>query len=124
VGGRSGATCLAELVSIYYGYDYYQKIIEVALGQKPEFPTDQHVPNASKLLMSDKDGEIIALANRNPKNDPNVYEVVFDYTVGDQVKKCHVGPNRIGHVITKGNTLTEATAALNRALEKIEIEVV
>ncbi|HCI74038.1 MAG TPA: carboxylate--amine ligase [Lachnospiraceae bacterium] len=124
VGGRSGATCLAELVSIYYGYDYYQKIIEVALGQKPEFPTDQHVPNASKLLMSDKDGEIIALANRNPKNDPNVYEVVFDYTVGDQVKKFHVGPNRIGHVITKGKTLTEATAALNRALEKIEIEVV
>jgi biotin carboxylase len=74
--------------------------------------------------MSDKDGEIIALANRNPKNDLNVYEVVFDYTVGDQVKKFHVGPNRIGHVITKGKTLTEATAALNRALEKIEIEVV
>ena len=26
IGGRSGATCLAELVSIYYGYDYYEKI--------------------------------------------------------------------------------------------------
>lgn len=124
IGGRSGATCLAELVSIYYGYDYYRKIIEVALGQKPDFPTDQNVPNASKLLMSDTDGEIIALANRNPKNDPNLYEVVFDYTVGDQVKKFHVGPNRIGHVVTKGATLAEATAALDRALSKIEIEVV
>ena len=124
IGGRSGATCLAELVSIYYGYDYYRKIIEVALGHKPDFPTDQNVPNASKLLMSDTDGEIIALANRNPKNDPNLYEVVFDYTVGDQVKKFHVGPNRIGHVVTKGATLAEATAALDRALSKIEIEVV
>ncbi|HCI73790.1 MAG TPA: carboxylate--amine ligase [Lachnospiraceae bacterium] len=124
IGGRSGATCLAELVSIYYGYDYYRKIIEVALGKKPDFPTDLHVPNASKLLMSDRDGEIIALANRNPRNDPNLYEVVFDYTVGDQVKKFHVGPNRIGHVITKGRTLQEATAALDRALGHIEIEVV
>ncbi len=124
IGGRSGATCLAELVSIYYGYDYYRKIIEVALGVKPDFPTNLHVPNASKLLMSSQDGEIIALANRNPKNDPNIYEVVFDYTVGDQVKKFHVGPNRIGHVVTQGKTLAEATNALDRALSNIEIEVV
>lgn len=124
IGGRSGATCLAELVSIYYGYDYYEKIIQVALGEKPDFPTDLHMPNASKLLMSDRDGEIIAMANRNPKSDPNIYEVVFDYTVGDQVKKFHVGPNRIGHVITKGSTLSEATDALHRALKNISIEVV
>ena len=124
IGGRSGATCLAELVSIYYGYDYYRKIIEVALGEKPAFPKDKAVPNASKLLMSDKDGEIVALANRNPKSDPGIYEVCFDYTVGDQVKKFHVGPHRIGHVVTKGRTLAEATAALDRALKNIEIEVV
>ncbi|MBP3872570.1 MAG: ATP-grasp domain-containing protein [Lachnospiraceae bacterium] len=124
IGGRSGATCLAELVSIYYGFDYYEKIIQVALGQKPEFPTALHVPNASKLLMSDRDGEIIAMANRNPKSDRNIYEVVFDYTVGDQVKKFHVGPNRIGHVITRGKTLAEATDALDRALKNISVEVV
>ena len=124
IGGRSGATCLAELVSIYYGYDYYKKIIEAALGMKPDSPKDKAVPNASKLLMSDKDGEIIALANRNPKSDKGIYEVCFDYTVGDQVKKFHVGPNRIGHVVTKGRTLAEATAALDRALKNIEIEVV
>ena len=123
IGGRSGATCLAELVSIYYGYDYYRKIIQVALGQKPDFPTDRAVPNASKLLMSDRDGTIFSLANRNPKNSENIVEVKFDYTVGDTVKKFHVGPNRIGHVITKGSTLAEATAALDRALEHIEIGV-
>ena len=33
LGGRSGATCLAELVSIYYGYDYYEKLIRAALGE-------------------------------------------------------------------------------------------
>lgn len=124
LGGRSGATCLAELVSIYYGYDYYKKIIQVAMGEKPDFPKSKAVPNASKLLMSDKDGEIVCLANRNPKSDTNVVEVQFDYTVGDTVKKFHVGPNRIGHVITKGRTLSEATAALDRAMKRIEIEVI
>lgn len=123
IGGRSGATCLAELVSIYYGYDYYRKIIQVALGEKPDFPTDKAVPNASKLLMSDRDGVICSLANRNPKDDPDIVEVKFDYTVGDYVKKFHVGPNRIGHVITKGATLGEATSALDRALGNIEIGV-
>ena len=75
-------------------------------------------------MVVNKDGEIIALANRNPRNDPNIYEVCFDYTVGDQVKKFHVGPNRIGHVITQGRTLSEATNALDRALGNIEIEVI
>ena len=122
IGGRSGATCLAELVSIYYGYDYYEKIIQAALGEAPEFPQDQAVPNASKLLMSDRDGVIRSIANHNPQND-NIYEIMFDYRVGEAVKKFKVGPHRIGHVVTKGNTLEEATAALGEALKNIEIRV-
>ena len=122
IGGRSGATCLAELVSIYYGYDYYKKIIEVALGMKPDFPKDKAVPNASKLLMSDRDGIIRSMSDNNEKND-NIYEVMFDYRVGEAVKKFHVGPNRIGHVITKGSTLKEATQTLEEALKNIEIRV-
>ena len=122
IGGRSGATCLAELVSIYYGYDYYEKIIQAALGEAPEFPQDRAVPNASKLLMSDRDGIIRSMADNNEKNE-NIYEVMFDYRVGEAVKKFHVGPNRIGHVITKGNTLKEATETLEMALKNIEIRV-
>ncbi|MDD3795682.1 MAG: ATP-grasp domain-containing protein [Lachnospiraceae bacterium] len=122
IGGRSGATCLAELVSIYYGYDYYEKIIEAALGEAPEFPQDQAVPNASKLLMSGKDGIIRSIANNNLPND-DIYEVMFDYRVGEPVKKFHVGPNRIGHVIAKGKTLKEATDTLEMALKNIEIQV-
>lgn len=122
IGGRSGATCLAELVSIYYGYDYYEKIIQAALGEAPEFPQDHAVPNASKLLMSDRDGVIRSIANHNPQND-DIYEIMFDYRVGEAVKKFKVGPHRIGHVVTKGNTLEEATATLEEALKNIEIRV-
>lgn len=122
IGGRSGATCLAELVSIYYGYDYYEKIIQAALGEAPEFPQEKAVPNASKLLMSDRDGVIRSIADHNPENE-NIYEVMFDYRVGEAVKKFKVGPHRIGHVVTKGETLEEATKTLEKALKNIEIRV-
>ncbi|MDO4321080.1 MAG: ATP-grasp domain-containing protein [Lachnospiraceae bacterium] len=122
LGGRSGATCLAELVSIYYGYDYYEKLILAALGEEVEFPQEKAVPNASMLLRSDKDGVIRSIENKN-EPDEDIYQIQFDYKVGDEVKKFHVGPNRIGHVVTKGETLDAAVEKLNGALEKIRITV-
>ena len=129
LGGRSGATCLAELVSIYYGFDYYEKIIRVAIGEKVDFSvcgkvdsTLSGTPNASHLLMSDKDGVIVSQTDENAP-DPDICEVQFDYKPGDSVHKFKVGPHRIGHVITKGKSLDDAVALLNKALENIHIEV-
>lgn len=122
LGGRSGATCLAELVSIYYGFDYYEKLIQAALGEEVEFPQRLAVPNASMLLRSEKDGVITSIENLN-EEDEDICEVQFDYKVGDAVRKFHVGPHRIGHVITKGRTLDEAVDKLNEALSKIRITV-
>ncbi len=122
LGGRSGATCLAELVSIYYGFDYYEKIVEGALGMNPQFPQDKAVPNASKLLMSDKTGTIRRVVDHNPRNE-DIYETMFDYRVGEKVRKFRVGPDRIGHVVTKGATLEEATRTLEEAIANIEIQV-
>lgn len=128
IGGRSGATCLAELVSIYYGFDYYEKIVRMAIGEKVEFDinvnsTDQDgVPNASMLLMSDKDGIIKSQTNNNAPN-PDIYEIEFDYKPGDEVHKFKVGPHRIGHVITKGKSLDDAVKLLHEALDNVHIIV-
>ena len=128
IGGRSGATCLAELVSIYYGFDYYEKIVRMAIGEKVSFDidvksTDQDgVPNASMLLMSDKDGVIKSQTNNNAPN-PDIYEIEFDYKPGDEVHKFKVGPHRIGHVITKGKSLDDAVSLLHEALDNISIVV-
>ena len=125
LGGRSGATCLAELVSIYYGFDYYKKIIGVAIGEKVNFgntETAAGVPNASSLLMSDKDGIIVSQRNDNDP-DPDIVEVQFDFKPGDQVHKFRVGPHRIGHVITKGKSLDEAVSLLHKALDNISIVI-
>lgn len=122
LGGRSGATCLAELVSIYYGYDYYEKLIRAALGEDVDFPAEHAVPNASMLLRSDRDGVITSITNEN-EPDEDIYEIQFDYHVGDRVHKFHVGPHRIGHVVTKGETLEAAVEKLHEALDRIKIEV-
>lgn len=122
LGGRSGATCLAELVSLYYGFDYYEKLIRVAMGEKVSFESDMAVPNVSKLLMSDKDGMILSQTNDNEPSE-NLVEVQFDHKPGDFVHAFHVGPHRIGHVITRGKTLDEAEKALEEAMGHIHIEV-
>ena len=123
LGGRCGATCLAELVSIYYGFDYYEKILKTALGEDPDFDFSKpYVPNASHLLMSDKDGIIESETDHNEPTE-NIYEVHFDYEPGEEVHKFHVGPHRIGHIITKGETLEKAQEELFKAMDNIEIVV-
>ena len=122
IGGRCGATCLAELTSIYYGFNYYEKVILAALGEKVSFESDKAEANASMLLMSDKDGKIVSQENTNLPEE-NLVEVQFDYQIGDEVSKFKVGPHRIGHVITKGKTLNDAVDLLNRAIDKIKIQV-
>lgn len=72
--------------------------------------------------MSDKDGIIKSQTDHNEPND-NIYEVQFDYQPGDEVHKFHVGPHRIGHIITTGETLEDAQKLLFEAMDKVEIVV-
>ncbi|MBQ3280824.1 MAG: ATP-grasp domain-containing protein [Eubacterium sp.] len=148
IGGRSGATCLAELTSIYYGFDYYEKILRVALGEhvdfscaKDESGNDLLTPNASMLLQADKTGTINKEWYASPDGsetafeaseapvhvpetgDPDIVDVQFDYRLGDAVRQFHVGPDRIGHVITKGRTLDAAVDKLHQALDCVHIEI-
>ncbi len=124
IGARGGATCLVELVSLYYGFDYYEKILRVALGEKVDFSpaNETRVPNASHLLTSDVTGVITSIEDNNEENE-NLVDVSFDYEVGDHVRKFKVGPDRIGQVIVTGKTLEEAEKNLKSAMAKIDIKV-
>lgn len=123
IGGRAGATCLAELVSLYYGYNYYEKIIQAALGLPVDFASQEANPNVGMLLRSEKTGSIRKIVNKNDREDKQIVEIQFDYQAGDQVQAFRVGPHRIGHVVVKADTLEEARAKMKEALGKIEIEV-
>lgn len=122
IGVRAGATCLVELVSLYYGFDYYQYILRASLGEAVAFDPTGFIPNASRLLYSEHAGTIRNFSNNNAEN-PNIVEVIFDYQAGDLVKKFKTGPDRLGHVITKGPTLEQALSLLEAAIGHIDLQV-
>lgn len=102
LGARCGATGLADLVSIYYGIDYYQMIINVALGQL-FVKENQFIPKKSacvKLITSTKNG---ILKDYNEKICHNQLEkYCMDYHKGDVVNKFKIGPDRVGEIIVSG----------------------
>ena len=139
-----------DLASIYFdfGYEdgvggYHEMIVRQAMGEHIDFfPEDNSivkngvpiysngrlvyikggVANASRMMRSDKDGVITAIRDEHEDN-PDIIGLQFDYKVGDQVRKFHVSPDRLGHVITRGKTLDDAVDLLNRTMDKIHIEV-
>lgn len=122
IGGRSGATCLSEMVSTYYQFDYYEKMLEAALGEKPDFSSDGAVPCAAMLLYSDTEGKIASQTDQNPKDD-DIIEIQFDHNIGDSVSRFQIGPHRIGHVIVKAASVDQAVKKLDQVINNIEINV-
>lgn len=111
IGGRTGATCIPELISMYCGYDWYEKIILAALGENPEFSYENPTPCMAKLLFSKEDGvlESIDWDKLSGMNNENV-KVQLDYREGDRIEAMKDGTDRIGHLIMK----TDKEEVLNR----------
>ena len=124
IGARAGATCLPEMISIYYGIDFYKMIIQTALGEKIETISSEavKVPNACRLVMAEKTGTITRIQMPDV-SDPHLKDISLDYKTGDQVRKFHIGPDRIGQVITSGDTLEHAVELLDNVCGKIEIDI-
>ena len=124
IGARSGATGLAEETSIYYGFDYYEKIIKVATGENVSFvpQNEKREANIVKLLYSDADGRITSILNDNDPDDHSI-DVQFDYSEGECVRKFKVGPDRIGQVIVRDDSITLAEQKMERVLSNIRITI-
>lgn len=75
-----GATCLPELVSLYYGINYYEMIVKNALGEDPRQVFDrraaQETPNASRFITADRTGVLRGITNNNaPASDIAMLEL-------------------------------------------------
>lgn len=127
ITARAGATCLPELVSIYYGIHYYEIIAMLAMGLDVRAlfiraSMIRPVPNLSKILISDKTGTVTRLVNENePSQD--IIDLSFNIREGDQVNKYNNGRDRIGQIIIKGDTLQACRERLEEVMSKIIIEV-
>ncbi len=120
VGGRTGATCIPELISIDTGYDWYEKIIRYALGEEAEFQSEEAHPCMGALLFSNQDGVIEKIeAEKIEELAQKGIEVQFDYQVGDKIEAMKNGTDRIGQVIMQTESETELEEALSHAREAV-----
>lgn len=122
--GRSGATGLSELVSTWYGIDYYETIVRLAMGceVKADFEKHSFTPNLSRTLFSMRSGRLVRLENRNLP-DEDILELSFNAVPGDEIAAYTNGRDRIGQVMLKGRDLGSIREKLGRVLENIYIEL-
>ena len=106
--GRSGATGLSELTGIYYGINYYEAIVKLALGEDVSgyFSNPPRTACLSRTLLSHREGVVRNIRNENPKSE-DIVDLSFNAAPGDPVRPYTNGRDRIGQVILKGNSLRQ-----------------
>ena len=124
ITGRAGATCLPETVGLYYGINYYEAIVRLAMDMEPEKLFAGHKPqqsSLSRILTSDRSGIVKEIHNTNsPAED--IIDLSFNIQPGDQVNRYENGRDRIGQVILTGENLDACEKRLEDILSKINIE--
>ena len=124
IGARAGATCLVEMTSLYYGYDYYEKIIRCNLGESPDFtPAAAPRPNAEMLFQAPETGVLTGVDLSAVPKDPRIVDLSMDYAVGERVRAFRKGPDRIGQIIVTGDSVPEAKALLDEAMAAVTITI-
>ena len=124
VGARIGATCLPELVNYHTGIEWTRAAVQAAVGMDPDLAIKRNQPCAAFILESPEDGIMnnFTLPELWAKN-PNVLEWEVTSRPGDIVSRFRKGTDRIGKVLTTGET-TKQALELGRAFrEAINFQV-
>lgn len=124
--GRAGATCITDTVSIYYGIDYFEAIVKVALGmdvtdmfQREDIP---RMPSVTRLLSAEEKGIVEAI--HVPETLPEgVVDLSFNIGKGSQVQPMENGRDRIGQLIIKDESLEQCYNKLENVLSQIHLEI-
>ena len=116
-GGRCGATCIPELITLHTGIDYYAQMIRCALGEPLDFAPKQDVPCIAKLLFSDRNGKVTAMDEKGLEAvRQQGFEISIDVKPGDRVRVPRNGTDRIGHVIGIRKSEKELDEAIGAVL--------
>ncbi len=124
MGGRCGATCIPELITFAYGFDYYEAMLKEAGSEKASFPVNQKiVPCMAKLMISPVGGQISAIDEEHLADmRRRSINVSIDYPVGGHVFAMTDGTDRIGHVLVGTGDRKVLDEAMKEARSCIEID--
>lgn len=119
IGGRCGATGIPELISTYCGYNYYEKIINEALGIDEDFSSSLSQACGSRLIFSDTSGYYESISYSNLNN----VRLFMDVKKGDRVFKTLSGADRIGCFFVKGKDHNDIKRKIDDILKKVKINI-
>ena len=106
--GRAGATNLPELVSIYFGIDYYKMIAMMAMGDDPRKEFNKRAStataNASHFLYVEQDGVLKSIDNANSSDDADIAMLRIYAKPDDKLNAFVDGKDRLGEVVVKGKS--------------------
>lgn len=123
---RAGATCLSELISLYFGVDYYEMILKASLGEdvRPLFDARPAEPRAAAAVMLTAEKTGVVRRIRMPEAlDPDVYQLLLIVEEGSAVRRFSDAGDRIGQLIVSGEDVPACRALIGRTLSELVIEV-
>lgn len=121
IGARAGATCLPELVSCYYGIDYYKYLVKMCVGERIQF-ADKPVACAwVETLTTQKNGIVAKI--QLPQLTKEVVDFQLYPKIGDKVSPFRTAYDRIGILVMKGDTMKSLIEKRNVIINDINIEL-
>ena len=123
MGGRTGATCIPELISQAYQFDFYQSILQNALGEPVGIPAKrQPVPCMAKLLMSPVSGMITRIDERGLAGlCREGVQFSLDFPEGHGVEAMKNGTTRIGQVLLQTGSEEELDERIRQVYRCIRV---
>ena len=124
-GVRAGATCIPEVIGGYYGFDYYDAMLDAALGIDPAFPERPAVgASEGRLLVTPRDAvatEADAMGILGPIEGRHGARLTasFDYAPGATLPRFQNGTSRIGQVFGTAGEPDALAAALDEAQARL-----
>lgn len=124
-GVRAGATCIPEVINAYYGFDYYQAMIDAALGNDPTFPT---VPTCGaaegRLFLSDRNAiaqeiNVASIENSLAEKYDVTAAISLDYAPGASLPAFQNGTSRIGQIVASGSNSSLVANAIEDSVRTI-----
>ncbi len=123
IGGRSGATCIPELIERCYGFNYYERIIDLALGIPVSVPAGKKQTCKARLMMSPVDGTVTGIDEEGlDLIRADGIDVSLDVGAGDEVEVMTNGTNRLGAVIADTDEEAEMFSIMDRVYRCVYVD--
>lgn len=120
--GRVGANCLPELVSVYYGFCYYDLIVSTAVGDNyvnHSFTRSNKDTVLTRMIISDISGKIASMHI----NDLNVEYISMFVKKGDCINKFRNSNDCIGELLVVGRNLNDCFKKSDEIIDTLNISV-